>query len=150
MLLFALAVAPTAFRVLPSPELAGRVVGPVLASLHLYGMGAGIAIAGLTLALGRGTRLALLALLLSLVCLYSHFGVTAQIAELRDAAFGAEATVEAQLRWARLHRLSMGLFAATGLATLILALLHARHDTFSPGGESRIRVPAAEKNREIP
>ena len=42
--LFAFVVARTAFRVLPSTQVAGQLVGPVLAALHLYGAAAGIAL----------------------------------------------------------------------------------------------------------
>ena len=36
--LFALVIAPTAFRELPSGEIAGQLVGPVLRVLHYYGI----------------------------------------------------------------------------------------------------------------
>ena len=42
-LLFGGVVAPTAFRTLPSTEVAGLLIGPVLTWLHLYGAAAGIA-----------------------------------------------------------------------------------------------------------
>ena len=45
LLLFSVVVAPTAFSALPGPDLAGKIVGPVLRSLNLYGMVAGPALA---------------------------------------------------------------------------------------------------------
>ena len=50
--MFALVVAPTAFGAL-SAEQAGQVVGPTLRTLHLYGLLAGLALAGIGFALGR-------------------------------------------------------------------------------------------------
>ena len=44
-LLFGAVIAPTAFAVLPSTQLAGDLVGPVLMKLNLYGVFAGIALA---------------------------------------------------------------------------------------------------------
>ena len=44
-LFFGAVIAPTAFAVLPSIELAGKLIGPVLTKLHLYGALAGIALA---------------------------------------------------------------------------------------------------------
>ena len=68
--LFALVVAPTAFRVLPSTEIAGTLVGPVLEALHLYGAAAGLLLALLAWRLGRGPLLCLLPLVLTVACLY--------------------------------------------------------------------------------
>ena len=41
-LLFSLGVTTTAFRVLPSTELAGQLVGPVLSQLHYAAAAAGV------------------------------------------------------------------------------------------------------------
>ena len=65
-LLFGAVVAPTAFRVLPSTEVAGSLVGPVLEALHLYGAAAGALLALVTVALGRGPLLIVLPLLMGL------------------------------------------------------------------------------------
>jgi hypothetical protein len=126
--LFAIVVAPTAFRALPSTELAGAVVGPVLAALHLYGAGAGIALALIARALGRAAMLWVLPLLMSALCLVSHFGVTARIAELSDLAFGPAGSPEAAAHFALLHRVSELLFGTVGMAALALLGLHARAD----------------------
>ena len=50
---FALVVALAAFRVLPSSALAGQVVDAVYTPLQLYGVGAGIVLAGFASALRR-------------------------------------------------------------------------------------------------
>jgi len=134
---FALTVAPTAFRVLPSPEIAGSLVSPVLAALHLYGAAAGLGLALLARPLGRGAALIVAPLLLSALCLFSHFGVSAQIAALGDVAFGPEGSTELAERFGRLHRLSMGIFGAVLLSTLGLVSAHAWSDanTLSNRGE---------------
>ena len=125
---FAFVVAPTAFRVLPSTAVAGTVISPVLGALHLYGGFAGIALALLAWALGRGRILAVLPLGLGAICLFSHFGVTAEIAEVRELAFGPEGSVESAARFTALHQRSMGLFPVVGLAVLALIVLHSRAD----------------------
>lgn len=126
--LFGLVVARTTFQVLPSTELAGRVVAPVLTALHLYGGAAGIALAGLALALRRGALRVALPLLLAAVCLYSQFGVSAEISEIRGLAFGPEGSEAAAARWTALHRLSMILFVGVSVGVVGLVGLHAHSD----------------------
>jgi hypothetical protein len=123
---FGLVVAPAVFG--GAPEAAGAVIGPVLARLHLYGGVAGIALAGLAWARGRGRLLVVLPMLMSAVCFISHFGVSGRIAELREQAFGASASPEAALRFNQLHHLSVALFLAVGGASLVLVGLHALAD----------------------
>jgi hypothetical protein len=137
-LLFGLVVAPAAFRVLPSTEVAGALIGPVLTALHLYGGAAGLALAALARALDRPAWLVALPIAMSATCLASHFGVTAAIAEIRDLAFGPGGSEEVAARFRALHRLSVGLFIAVGVAALALAALHAWADARESGG----RVPA--------
>jgi hypothetical protein len=126
--LFALVIARTAFEVLPSTEVAGRLVGPVLTALHLYGAAAGIGVAAIALAMGRSRLLQLLPLALTVACLYTQFGVTAEINEIQPFISGPEGTLEAASRWNQLHRLSMGIFSAVWLGTFALLGLHARED----------------------
>ncbi len=137
MTLFAAVVTPTIFRNVSSPEQAGHLVGPILAAIHLYGVAAGVGIAALSLGLGRGVRVPLLALLLAGASAYSHFGVSEAIAELRDQAFGATPDVDAQERWAELHRRSVWIFGATGLGAIGLAFMNAFREARSRGGEGR-------------
>jgi hypothetical protein len=132
-LCFATVVAPTAFRVLPSRELAAALVGPVLATLHLYGACAGLALGLLALALRRGAGLSGLPLLLGGLCLYSHFGVSGEMDEIRGAAFGPEGRAELAARFADLHRISVAIYAAVGLGALALLGLHARADARAGG-----------------
>lgn len=126
---FALLVAPVAFRVLPSAELAGKLVGPVLASLHYAGAVAAVLVAGAGAWLGGGRLLVALPLLLGAGCLVNEWVVTARIAALRPLAFGAEGNAEAAAAFYRLHQVSMLVFGAVLLGAIALVVLHARRDT---------------------
>lgn len=128
-LVFALVVAPTAFRVLPSTAVAGTLVAPVLDALHLYGATAGPALAALALALRRGALRVALPLSMAAACLYSQFGVSAELAEIRDQVFGPEGNERIAAHFASLHRLSMGIYSAVLLAALALLGLHAVDET---------------------
>jgi len=115
-------VAIAAFQALPSSD-AGLVVGPVLAALHLYGAGAGIAVAGLSHTIGRSALMWGLPLLLSALCLYSHFGVSSSIAEIRPEVFGQAGSESASGRFNELHRMSVGIFYfVLGGAALLVGL----------------------------
>ncbi len=127
-LCFGAVVAPTAFAVLPSTELAGELVGPVLTKLHVYGALAGVALALVSRSLGRGPLLVAAPLALSALCLYSHFGVTTALTEIRDLAFGSGGDPEAAARFAALHRVSLAIFIGVGIAVTALIGLQARAD----------------------
>jgi len=126
--LFGLVVAPTAFRVLPSTEIAGTLVGPVLTALHLYGAVAGLGVAAVAAVLRRGRLRIALPVLLAIACLYSQFGVSGEISEIRDQVFGPGGSEALAARWGRLHRLSVGIYLAVSGAILWLAVLHAASD----------------------
>ena len=126
--LFAFVVAPTAFGALPSTQVAGRLVGPVLAALHLYGAGAGFALALLAWALSRRGFAVWLPLAMSALCLASHFGVTARIEAIRDLVFGPDGNPEVALRFQHLHRLSMAIYTLVGVGGYALLWVHARAD----------------------
>ncbi|MGH0030966.1 MAG: hypothetical protein ACQGVC_14325 [Myxococcota bacterium] len=131
--LFGLVIARVAFQVLPSTELAGRIVAPVLTALHLYGAVAGAALAGLAYVLGRGGLRLALPLVLAAACLFSHFVISAEISEIRDLVFGPEGSEALAARWGRLHGLSMGIYLAVSAGVVWLVALHARSDTPNEG-----------------
>lgn len=124
LLLFAVVIAPTAFSALPSPDLAGKVVGPVLRSLNLYGMTAGPVLALVAWRLRRGKLLVLLPLALAASAAIAEFGITATIESIRSQAFGPEPDAAALQRFGQLHRIAVGLFACTGIGATLLACLH--------------------------
>ena len=131
-LLFGAVIAPTAFVVLPSTELAGEFVGSVLTKLHICGALAGIALALVSKWLGRGPLLVIAPIALSALCLYSHFGVSAQIAEIRELAFGPDGTAEVAARFGALHRISLSIFIGVGVGVTALIGFHARADSRNP------------------
>lgn len=126
--LFGFAVAPLAFTVLPSSELAGKLVGPLLMGLNLYGIAAGIGLAAIALQLRRGWLLIALPLALAVVCGISEFHVTAAIGEVRPEAFGAQANAESASHFALLHRISRALYWLVTFGATLCAVLHARAD----------------------
>ena len=130
--LFSAIVAPTAFRVLPSAEVAGTLIGPTLKALHLFGAVAGLVLALLARMLGRGARLITIPLIMSALCLYTHFGVSAEMAELRAMAFGPEGSPDSAVRFHQLHRVSVAIFLSLGAAAVTLLVLHVRADQRSP------------------
>lgn len=138
LLLFAAVVAPTAFSMLPDPRLTAHMVGRVLASLQLAGMGLGVLLAALGGGLGRGRLAVALPLVLAAMCAANHFGVAPAVAaiDLTDPAAGAGAGA----RFARLHQLSMGLFLATTAGVLLLGILHAVRE-LGEEGRKKARIP---------
>jgi hypothetical protein len=126
--LFALVVARLAFRVLPSPEVAGLLIGPTLDVLHWYGAAAGAALAALALVLRRGHVLVALPLALAAACLVSQLGVTPQMQALHDLAFGPAGNVEAAARYRHLHGISMAIFSAVLMGAISLVVLHVRRE----------------------
>jgi hypothetical protein len=133
MTLFAAVVTPAIFRTVSSSEQAGHLVGPILSAIHLYGIAAGVAIAALARGMGRRLRIPVLALFLGAASAYSHFGVSTEIAELRDRAFGPSPDAQALARWTELHGLSVWIFAAIGLGAIALAFLNAFDEARSRG-----------------
>jgi hypothetical protein len=139
MLFFSAVVAPAAFAVLPSPELAGRLVARSLRVLHLGGAGIGLALAALAWALGRVRTLVWLPVLLAGLCLLSHFGVSAAINELRSPA-ALEAGAAPSLSFAALHRLSVGLFSLILAGAVALLVLHVRADGADAASRKNPRI----------
>jgi hypothetical protein len=125
---FALVIARLAFRVLPSPEVAGHLIRPVLDALHWYGVFAALTLAALAVALRRGRLLVALPLVLALACLTTQLGVTPRLEAIRDLAFGPGGNVEAAAEYRRLHGASMAIFTAVLLGAIGLVPLHARRD----------------------
>jgi hypothetical protein len=121
-------VAPTAFRALPSSELAGQVVGPVISTLHGYGTAAGLALALLAWSLRRGTLLVALPLAAAAACAWSELVITPRIAAIRPLMAGPEGTPEVAARFAQLHRASVLIFIGVGVSTLVLLAAHALAD----------------------
>ena len=118
------AMTRVAFEVVPSPEVAGQLVGRLLEPLLTTGavLGAGLAVVGA--ALGRGRVAIGVPLLLSIVCLVNQFGVSRAVAEihLTDPALAPGLAA----RFAMLHQISVWLFVGTAVGAFALATIHAR------------------------
>jgi hypothetical protein len=97
--------------------------------LNLYGAFAGIALALVSKALGRSSLLVAVPIALSALCLYSHFGVSAELTEIRSVSFGPDATAETVAHFGALHRISLALFIGVGIAVTALIGFHARDDS---------------------
>jgi len=133
MILFAFVVAPTAFRVLPGTEVAGQMIGPVLRVIHLFGIGAALALAGLAGALGRHVWLIGLPVLLAAAFAYSEFVVSAELAGVLPHDLGGPSPEEASARFATLHRLSMLIFTGVGFGAASLVIGHVAADRSATG-----------------
>jgi len=127
LVLFSVVVAPTAFQVFP-PAQAGRLVGPVLGFLNVYGVAAGAVLAGLAVLLARPWPAWALPLAMGLLAAVSEWGITPAIDAVRSRAFAPEPDPAALQAFGRLHGLSMLLFAVVGIGTLLLTWLHARSE----------------------
>lgn len=137
MLYFGAAVAPAAFRVLPSPEVAGDLVGQILGPVQLFGAAAGLVLAALGIALGSGRLATGLPLLLAVLCLLNHFGVSPAVAEIQ---FSDLQPGDAE-RFSRLHQLSVGIFSVVGVGLLVLVGLHAGRALPTGRRETRMKSP---------
>ena len=129
IIFFAFVLAPTLFSVLPSPQMAGSVVGPALTKLHWMGLIAGVVFLACSLTsdwirfarfkpLTAANVLVVLMLVLTAI---SQFGITPRMRELRA---GSLASSSARDEFDRLHswstRLEGGvLFLGVALVVLI-------------------------------
>jgi hypothetical protein len=132
---FGALVAPTAFRALPSTELAGQVVGPVISALHGYGMAAGLLLALIAWMLGRRWLLIAIPLAAGAACAYSELAITPQIAAIGPLMLGPEGTPELAARFGHLHRVSVLIFLSVGFTTLILLAAHVLADASGDAAE---------------
>lgn len=127
-------VARAAFEVVPQPAVAAHLVGRVLGPLQLAGIVLGVGLAVLGGALRRGWLAVALPLALAVCCALNQFGVMPAVAsiDLTDPA----AAVGSGARFARLHRVSVGLFLATLAGAILLSALHVARELREapPGG----------------
>jgi len=125
---FAFVVSRIAFQVLPG-DIAGDLAASLLAILHFGGAAAALVAAGAAIGLGRRGLVVGLPVLLAVICLASEIFLAPEVAAVRPSTLGAESTIESQQRFSTLHGLSLGLFMAVHLTSLVLLGLHARLDT---------------------
>jgi hypothetical protein len=135
MLLFGGGVARATFATVPDPSLAASLVGLVLGRLERSGMVLALVLAALGGALGRGRTVVVLPLLIGALCAINHFAVSPTVAAIDLTA--PDLPAGAGVRFARLHRLSVWLFAATAIGASALAALHAFHELRREGADQR-------------
>lgn len=135
------AMTRVAFEVVPTPDVAGHLVSRLLGPVLIIGAVLGVAIAALSVALGRGWLAILFPLLLSIACLINQFGVSRAVAEIRLTDPGLAPGLAA--RFATLHHLSVLLFTGTALGALVLAAIHARIDAREARGVRPSEIKSA-------
>jgi hypothetical protein len=123
-------VAPIAFMSLPSPALAGSLVGRVLPSVFISGLALGILIAALdagrSVARQRRARVAA-ALIWAGACGVAQFSIMPAIDRVRESIPGSIDSLGAvdprRVAFDRLHSASVALLGLGMLAALVVAVL---------------------------
>ena len=126
--LFSFGVAPVAFSVLPTSQLAGAVVSNVLAGVEIIGICVGLLFLVLSLASGRQKRLnafdLIVIVLLILSMGASRFAVSPRLHQIReqfgDRLAGLPADDAIRLSFDFLHKCSVGLLAFGLFSALVL------------------------------
>jgi Domain of unknown function (DUF4149) len=128
-ILFAAAVAPALFAVLPSRALAGEVVGRVLPVLLYSGVAVAVFVGGREATRGMRAR-GLVALVVVLTCGYA-VSLGRRIDQVRASIGGPIDGIDAadprRIEFGRLHGVSVGLLGIAMLAALVLIVMLARH-----------------------
>jgi hypothetical protein len=138
-LFVSLVVAQGAFRLSPSPDIAGAIVGYSLARLHMMGIGAGVIFLIAAGAINTGTvqgvargPMVLVALMIVLAAV-SQFGVTPRMEALRGQMVATHGSIAgtpredpARRAFGKLHGVSASLELVTLLAGVAAFFLTAR------------------------
>ena len=133
---FAATIAPAAFAVLPTRELAGALVGRVLPALFVTGALVGLVALGLEAVSGiRVRRIGRVAAvcIISVACAVAQFAIAPRITAARGALSAPLASLSVddpqRIAFGRLHMLSVGWLAVAmlgGAAAIVLAVLTLR------------------------
>ena len=113
IIFFSFVVAPALFSLLPSQELAARVVSRSLGSLHLIGLTCGLIFLAATLLteLKRARVLRLVVVAMILLTAYSQFRITPRMQQIREAVGGPIQALPPQdagrAAFDRLHQISV-------------------------------------------
>lgn len=129
MVFFGAAVAPSAFKVLPSRDLAGQVVNAVIDRLYLLSYIAG-AVMAMALVIGRSpqwlAKLAIVAAMLLCVGIADKV-VASKMADLRERMGPVEqAPAEMRAEFNQYHKASTTLVSLAMLGGVVLVILGAR------------------------
>src|SRR5689334_1399419 len=127
-ILFAAAVAPALFAVLPSRALAGEVVGRVLPVLLYSGVAIAVLVGGREALHGMRVR-GLVALIIAATCGYG-VSLGRRIDQLRASIGGQIDALDVadarRVEFGRLHGVSVGLLGVAMLAALVLIIMLGR------------------------
>ncbi len=118
-LLFTFAVAPAIFALADRPGEAGEAIAHVLAVLHIGGACVFSSAGLLAWAHRLGAWLQIGPVVLAALCLFSHFGVSGPLAELRERPAEARTAADQESQ-RRLHRISVAVFSIVGVGNLVL------------------------------
>ncbi|HKX31827.1 MAG TPA: DUF4149 domain-containing protein [Blastocatellia bacterium] len=137
MAFFSFVVAPSAFAVLPSPQLAGNLVSRTLGVTEIIGIVLGAVLLILLLVARRPGRKAFLfelitVALMTVSMIVSHFFVSQRLHAMR-AEFGdisaLAATDQVRLAFNQLHQYSVWLMSFDILAALVLIVILLRRSS---------------------
>jgi Domain of unknown function (DUF4149) len=134
ILYFSFVVAPGAFSVLPTNDLAGNLVNYSLARLHLIGIVAGVIYLGASALAGKsvaalGEPAAILVFVMVVLTMASQYGVIPRMEALRLQMGSVDATPAGnplRVTFDRLHQYSVWLESAVLLSGLVALFLTAR------------------------
>jgi len=136
--------APDVFRLLPTPDLAGAVVGLALARLHILAMVAAFVFLVCHTWLLRNAQAlvrpaALLVFAMVILTAGSQYGVTPRMADLRQEMIAAHGSIEAtpktspaRIAFGRLHTVSAGLEISVFVLGLVVLFITVRRFTAEP------------------
>ncbi len=134
ILYFSFVVAPGAFSVLPTNDLAGNLVNYSLARLHLIGIVAGVIYLGASAVAGKSVGAlaepaAILVFVMVVLTMASQYGVIPRMDALRLQMGSVDATPAGnplRVAFDRLHQYSVWLESAVLLSGLVALFLTAR------------------------
>ena len=134
ILYFSFVVAQGAFAVLPSQDMAGRVVNYSLTGLHLIGIAAGVIYLAATAAAGKSVSAlaqpaAILVFIMVVLTVASQYGVIPRMEVLRaqmGSVSGAPAGSPLRAAFDRLHQYSVWIESVVLLSGLVALFLTAR------------------------
>lgn len=129
IIFFSFVVAPAAFAVLPTSQMAAGIVGVTLADLHMIGIACGVffLIASFLLKLRSAKLLRTLVMVMLVLTALSLFGIMPQMQRIRSQVGGSIEALPPQdagrAAFDRLHRMSVGLEGVvllSGIAAIAL------------------------------
>ena len=132
IIFFSFVVAPSAFAVLPTSQMAAGIVGVTLTDLHLIGIACGLIflIASFLIKLRGAKVLRTLVMVMLVLTALSLFGITPQMQRIRSQVGGSIEALPPQdagrAAFDRLHQMSVGLEGVVLLSGIACIALLSR------------------------